>query len=170
MSYGTYTTTESVTFTVTHARYIGLKIGTDLKRMQRFYNQPNDYDIEQYEKEVIALLKDDYLEKIEYGFKDGNNVWKLALKYEARHGGIMLNDDDPGGIKPSIDISQCSFHSFLVTNIRWSNLTDDQQDQVYHEAGIAFRRYSGNEPFGKWMVNRGYSSGGRGVLRSDLYH
>ncbi len=56
MSYGTYTTTESVTFTVTHAQHIVSKIGTDLKRMQRFYHQPNDEKIAQYEKEVITLL------------------------------------------------------------------------------------------------------------------
>ena len=114
MSYGTYTTTHSETFTVTHAIYIAVKIGTDLKRMQRFYGKPSDTQIEDYEKEIIALLKGNYLDKIEYGYKTDNGAWGIALKYEARYGGVLIADDDPGRIRPNVDITRCHFHSFFI--------------------------------------------------------
>ena len=169
MSYGTYTTTDSVTFTVTHARHIAIKIGTDLKRMQRFYGNPSDNEITDYENEVIALLKGDYLESIEYGFKTSNGGWRIALKYEARHGGLLIADDDPGGIRPSVDIRGCQFHSFLFTNYKWANLSGEERERVYKEANVSLRRTVGNEPQGNWTVDRAYSAGGRGVQRSSLY-
>ena len=169
MSYGAYTTTESETFTVTNAVYIAVKIGTDLKRMQRFYGAPTDERIADYEKEATALLKGDYLQRIEYGFKSSSGIWRMALKYEARHGGVLIADDDPGGIRPLVQVSDCQFHSFLVTNHRWAALSQEEQDLVYNEADISFRRSEGIEPSGTWMVDRVYSSGGRGVQRSSLY-
>lgn len=169
MSYGTYTTTDSWTFTVTHARHIAIKIGTDLKRMQRFYGKPNDHQIANYEKEVMALLKEDYLDKIEYGFKTNDGLWRLALKYEARYGGILIADDDPGRINPGVNISGCHFHSFLVTNHKWALLSEEDQERVYKDAGVDFRRTEGDEPSGNWTVDRAYSAGGRGVQRSSAY-
>lgn len=168
MSQGTYTTTNSETFTVTHAIHIAIKIGTDLKRMQRFYGKPDDTRIDNYEKEAIALLKGDYLDRIEYGFKTNDGEWRIALKYEARQGGILIADDDPGGIRPSADITGCQFHSFLVTNQRWTTLSQADQELVYKEAGVSFRRTEGDEPLGEWTVDRVYSAGGRGVQRSSL--
>ena len=56
MSYS-YTFSETATFTITHARHIAAKVATDLKRMQRFYGEPSDIRIKNYETEVIELLK-----------------------------------------------------------------------------------------------------------------
>ena len=168
MSYGTYTTTGSETFTVTHARHIAIKIGTDLKRMQRFYGKPSDERITNYEREIVALLKRDYLDRIEYGFRI-NDWWRMALKYEARHGGVLIADDYPGGLRPGVDITGCQFHSFLVTNLRWSALSKEDRERVYKEADVNFRRTEGSEPQGNWTVDRVYSAGGRGVQRSSLY-
>ena len=169
MSQGTYTTTDSETFTVTHARHIAIKIGTDLKRMQRFYGRPNDKQITDYEKEVIALLKGDYIDRIEYGFKTSDGMWRMALKYEARQGGVLITDDSPGGIRPGVDVTGCQFHSFLVTNHRWASLSVEDRESVYKEADVSFRRKAGEEPSGNWMIDKVYSAGGRGVQRSSLY-
>ena len=166
MNYGTFTTSSSDTFTVTHAIHIAAKIGTDLKRMQRFYGQPTDAEIEAYEREVIALLKGDYLDKIEYGFKVKNGPWRIALKYEARYGGVLIADDNPGKIPIGADISRCKFHSCLIGNHKWQQLSDIQKDQVYKDAKISFRRVAGSEPEGNWMYDKTYSAGGRGVVRS----
>ena len=166
MNYGTFTTSSSDTFTVTHAIHIAVKIGTDLKRMQRFYKQPTDDEIKQYEREVIALLKGDYLDKIEYGFKAENGSWRIALKYEARYGGVLIADDNPGKIPIGADISRCKFHSFLIGNNKWHLLTDDEKEKVYENAEISFRRVGGIEPEGNWMYDKTYSAGGRGVVRS----
>ena len=170
MLYETYTTTESKTFTVTHARHIATKIGTDLKRLQRFYGEPIDGDIIEYEKEVIALLAGDYLDSIEYGFKrNHNNEWCVALKYEARSGGILISDDTPGRIPTGVNVGGCTFKSFLITNHKWSNLSLDRQNQIYADAKVSVTRTSGSEPDGNWKYDKTYSAGGRGVIRSSLY-
>ena len=164
----TYTTTHSTTFAVTHARHIAIKVGTDLKRLQRFYEMPTDAQIDDYEKEFVALLTGSYLDKIEYGFKTNGGVWRIALRYEARYGGVVIADDDPGKIRPSVDIRSCHFHSFLSTTYAWNELSDDDRDRVYKEAGVSFRRTSGSEPAGNWVSDKTYSAGGRGVERSSL--
>ena len=64
-----YTITEAQTFTVTHARHMAAKVAADLKRMQRLYGEPSDADIQEYEAEVITLLKDGYLGAVWYGFR-----------------------------------------------------------------------------------------------------
>jgi hypothetical protein len=57
---GSFTITETTTFTVTHARHLAAKVSTDLKRLQRFYGSPSDTEIAQYEEEAIELLKAGY--------------------------------------------------------------------------------------------------------------
>ena len=66
-----YTVTDAITFTVTHAWHLATKVGTDLKRLQRFYGVPSDGDIAEFEGELVGLLKGGYLGKIAYGFKRG---------------------------------------------------------------------------------------------------
>ncbi len=63
-----YTFAGSLTFSVTHARQIAAKVATDLKRLQRFYGQPSDGDINNYEYEVVTLLTAGYLGRVWYGF------------------------------------------------------------------------------------------------------
>nr|WP_246886778.1 hypothetical protein [Pseudomonas chlororaphis] len=49
------------------------KVATDLKRMQRFYGYPSDTWIEEYEAELVVLLKAGYLGEVTYGFKRGDD-------------------------------------------------------------------------------------------------
>ena len=72
MSYS-YSSSESQSFTITHAKKIAAKVATDLKRMQRFYNEPSDSRIEEYEEEITQFLKAGYLDKVSYGFKKNGN-------------------------------------------------------------------------------------------------
>ena len=169
MTYGTYTQTESTVFTVTHARHIAIKIGTDLKRIQRFYGKPDDHEIDQYEKEAIVLLKEDFMTRIAYGFKKGGE-WRLALQYEARTGGILIADNTPGRIPLNVDIRGCHFTSFLVTNYKWDRLSEEEQKEIYKVAGIEFWRELGEEPNSKdWRYDyKTYSAGGRGVIRKSI--
>ena len=98
-----FTITETTTFTVTHARHLATKVSADLKRMQRFYGQPSDVSIAQYETEVIELLKAGYLGTLTLGYKR-NGAWiEPTLRYTARDlAGSESTDDDPGRVRPGI--------------------------------------------------------------------
>ena len=161
-----FTQTES--FTITHARHIAAKVATDLLRFQRFYGRPSNTEIDAYEEELVALINQDYVRTVTYGFKrDGN--WVIALRYRARSGGILLVDDDPGKIRPGEDVASAAFTSFLVYNLNWSFLSHQQQERF--KATLPFQRSSGQEPGienGWWADDLTYSAGGHGLGRSTL--
>src|SRR4051812_14342051 len=110
-----FSVTDTVTFTVTHARHLASKVATDLKRLQRFYGAPSDLQIDQFDSELVELLKGGYLGKVEYGFKRGQNWIVPMLTYTARElAGTEGTDNDPGKVQPGADISGASFHSYLT--------------------------------------------------------
>jgi hypothetical protein len=169
MSY-TYVETATETFTITHARYIASKVGADLKRLQDFYQEPTDLRIANYETELAVLLKYDGLDNVIYGFQR-NNLWTdAALQYSARGGVLAGGDDDPGRVPRRIDVSGCTFRSFLTYNTRWFQFS--QSDRSAIEKELPFARGSVNEPTieggGIWSPDRAYSSAGRGVARSKI--
>ena len=164
-----YTFTETTTFTLTHARHIGAKVATDLKRVQRFYGEPSNYEISQFETEIIEVLKDGLLGTITYGYRR-NSVWiEPTLRYTARDlAGDSANDDDPGRIRPGADTSGATFCSCLSYGPAWCLLTNAQQQEF--EKRLPFRRVLATEPGvnGYWIVDRTYSSGGRAVDRASV--
>jgi hypothetical protein len=168
MSYS-YTTTDSVTFTVTHARHMAAKVATDLKRMQRFYGSPSDADIATYETEVTELLKAGFLGTVTYGFWKNDNWIEPTLRYTAHDlAGMSANDDDPGKIRASANTTGASFYSFLTHSPAWSNLSPAEKDAF--KKSLPFYRSSGSEPgvSGYLEQDRTYSSGGRALNRSTV--
>lgn len=160
--------TQSTSFTVVHARHMAAKVATDLLRFQRFYGKPSNSEINAYEAELIALLKEDYLRAITYGFKR-NGKWVEALRYRGLSGGVLVADDDPGKLRPGADVSGCPFTSFLEYNDRWFALTDAERQQF--RKPLPFQRSSGTEPgieAGYWSEDLTYSAAGRGVSRSVI--
>lgn len=168
MSYS-FAVTESLTFTVTHARHMAAKVATDLVRMQRFYGFPSDAGIDAYETEVIALLKAGYLGRVWYGFKRDGSCIEPTIKYTARdlYNGSAA-DDDPGKIRPGADVSGASFYSFLTYSAAWDNLTARERDAF--EKSLPFYRSNGTEPpvYGYLLPDRIYSSGGRALDRASV--
>lgn len=161
----TYTQTE--TFTVTHAKHIASKVATDLLRLQRFYGSPSDAQINEYEEELVALLKGDYLKEVTYGFKR-NGYWVEALRYHALPGGNLTNDD-PGRILPGVNVSGATFGSYLIHNSRWHALT--QAQRTAFSAALSIDRGHGTEPqleSGTWSTGLTYSAGGQGIGRSTI--
>lgn len=165
-----YTYTAAETFTVTHARYIAAKVAADLSRFRRFYGSPSEQQINNFETELTELLKDDYLDSVTYGFKrNDTDNWVEALRYYALPGGTLIGDDDPGKIKPGVDLSNTHFSSYLIRNKRWHNLTQSQRDAF--EARLPIKRVGAIEPqleSGMWSHGHIYSSGGRGIGRSTI--
>ena len=98
---GSFTVTNEVTFTATHARHLASKVSADLKRMQRFYSQPSDIWIAQHETEQIELLKNGYLDTMTHGFQRDGKWVEPTLRYKTQDlNGMQSADDDPGKIRP----------------------------------------------------------------------
>ena len=167
--FDTYTITESATFTVTHARHMAAKVATDLKRMQRLYNLPNDANIDAYEAEVVALLKAGYLGTVWYGFQRYGSWIEPTIKYTARDlNSASATDDDPGRIRRGANVSGASFCSFLTYSPAWNNLSTYEQDAF--KRSLPFYRSGAAEPVvdGYLSYDRIYSSGGRALDRSSV--
>ncbi|MBD77338.1 MAG: hypothetical protein CL840_00190 [Crocinitomicaceae bacterium] len=164
-----YTSSESQSFTITHARKIAVKVATDLKRMQRFYGYPSDSAIQGYEEEIVQFLKQGYLKKVSYGFQKNDEWIEPSLHFEAKDlGGFTSTDDDPGRIKPGADISGASFYSYLTYNNEWWKLTSAERETF--EEGLPFQRGSANEPGvnGYLSQDKTYAAGARAVVRSTV--
>lgn len=164
--------TATETRTKTHARHVAAKIAGDLKRLQRFYGEgriPSDADIENYQEELIILLKDGYLGEVSYGFKR-NGRWVEALKYTPTGGGDISSD--PGGLlyDKFLNLEGAVFGSFLCYSEQWYRLSYEDQSEVI--AQLPFPRTEGDEPGlerGSWVLgSRQYTSGEIGVRRSGI--
>ncbi len=166
---GSFTVTNEVTFTATHAKHLACKVSADLKRMQRFYVQPTDTRIADYETELIELLKCGYLDTVTIGFKRDGNWIEPTLRYKARDLGSMQSvDEDPGKVRPGADVSGASFYSFATYTNKWDELTSVERDAF--KKRMPFYRGSADEPgvSGYLESDRTYSSGGKALNRSTV--
>lgn len=165
-----YTATGTDTFTITHARYIASKVATDLKRFQRFYEGvPSDGTIDSYEAELVGLLKHDAIDYVVYGFQR-NSLWTPAsVRYRALPGGSLLADDDPGKIRPGIDVGGARFTSFLSYSSAWFAIPEAERERIAQ--GLPFQRTTMTTPGlerGAWIDDLSYAAGGRGLGRSSV--
>lgn len=164
-----YTYNETQTFTITHARHLAAKIATDLKRMQRFYGEPGDSQINDYETEIIELLKNGYLRKVSYGFMKEGNFIEPTLNYTAQELRQFNSvDDDPGKVRPGANIDGASFYSFLTYSDAWFNLSLEERNRFKNS--LPFNRSTASEPGinGYLHQDRTYSSGGKSLSRSTV--
>ncbi len=164
-----YTTTNSITFTVTHARHLAAKVAADLKRMQRFYGLPTDAKIASFEAEITILLREGYLDKVTYGFKKDGDWIIPTLRYTAKQLLTGLADDDPGRIGPGASIEGATFYSFLTYSSAWHKLSPSQQEAV--ETALPWKRGTAVEPQvhgGYFIDDKTYSSGGLSLGRSSI--
>lgn len=167
MSYS-FTATETKTFTLTHARHLSAKVAADLKRLQRLYGNISDERITQFEGEATELLRQGYLESVTYGFKRNGNWIEPAMRYTANELANGSTDDDPGRVRPGIDISGATFHSYLTHNAAWWSLTPDQRAAI--EGQLPLQRTVQTEPQvdGYFADDKTYSSGGRSLGRASV--
>lgn len=168
MSYS-FTSTETTTFTITHARHMAAKVATDLKRIQRLYGSPNDAAIADYESEVIELLKGGYLRTVSYGFRRNGEWIEPMVRYTARElAGASVSDDDPGRIRAGANIDGASFYSYLTHSDAWDRLTETERDTC--RGRLPIKRGGAPEPTvnGYLTSDRTYSSGGRALDRVSV--
>ena len=168
---GSYTTSGTIsnTFTIVHAKHIASKVATDLLRFKRFYGSPSDEWINLYEAELIVLLKYDAVDTVIYGFQR-NGLWtRASAKYIALPGGSIHADDDPGKIRPGLDVQNAHFTSYLTYSFRFWDRSATEQANI--ESELPFRRGIGSTSgleTGYWANDRNYLAGGRGLGRSTV--
>ncbi|HEY3923557.1 MAG TPA: hypothetical protein VGL75_03285 [Acidothermaceae bacterium] len=161
--------TMSNTFTITHARYITSKIAADLRQLRLFYGSPSDQQVDDYAEEAALLLRDGYLERVDYGFRsvgaNGESKWLLVLRYIAKNGAIA--DDYSGRIPARVNVGGATFWSFLTYTAPFFGLSNSDRARV--KAALPIERTSGREAEfvnGSWSGDRSYSSAEHGVARS----
>ncbi len=168
MSYSN-TITEVTTFTLTHARHLGAKVATDLKRIQRFYGGPTDSHIALYEAEITEMLKAGYLGSVTYGYRRDGKFIVPTLKYTAQDLlGSSAADDDPGRVRPGADVANAAFGSYMTYSAAWNRLSASEKAEF--EKRLPFPRTTSDEPgvLGYLSDDRVYSSGGRALNRQSL--
>lgn len=162
-----YTTTTA--FTVTHARNMASKVATDLKRIQRYYGEPSDDRIREFEEELIELLRYGYLGTVKYGYKrDGQWIVPTVGYTSVDLAGLGSDDDDPGKIRAGADISGAVFYSYLTYSAKWDGLTSEQKSSFKNN--LPFVRGGASEPGvnGYFVPDKTYSSGGQALGRSSV--
>lgn len=162
----TATATKTATFTITDARYVGAKIGADLRFLNSLYGRPSLATIGDFAEEAALLLRDGYLRTVDYGFQDPDtNSWKLRLRYTATTGGYLLNDR-PGKLPTRAAVTGHPFLSYLTYSAAFHALTAAQQDMI--RDALPVRREGADEPvtgFGTSQSGHGYGRNGAGVTR-----
>ena len=169
MSMSSYTVSDTITFTLTHARHIAAKIATDLKRLQRFYGSPSDTSIAEFEAEAIELMKAGYLGTLTYGFRRDDKWIEPTLRYTSRDlFGATANDNDPGRVRPGADITGARFHSYLTYSTAWERLSAAEQDTFKRR--LPFYRSGAPEPSidGYFVSDLTYAAGGRAFDRASV--
>lgn len=168
MSYS-FTQSDSITFTATHAKHMSAKVSADLKRLQRLYGKPSDIDIADYDAEIVELLKGGYLGTVTYGFRRDGNWIEPTIRYTAQDlAGASANDDDPGRVRPGADISGATFYSYLTYSSAWDQLSAEEKNTIKKQ--LPFQRGSADAPSvsGYFSNDRTYSSGGRALNRASV--
>lgn len=163
-----FTLTRSESFTVTHARPLGAKVATDLKRMQRLYGSPSDTDIADFEAEIIEFLKKGYLGTVTYGYRRDGNWIEPTLRYTARDLDGTAANDDPGKVRPGANIDGANFYSYMTYSAAYNALLDAEREAF--RKGLPFTRGGAPEPGvnGYLTDDRTYSSGSRALNRASV--
>jgi hypothetical protein len=134
----TSTITRTATFTVTSARYITSKIAADLRSMNRLYGSPPLAEIDDYAEEAALLLRDGFLERVDYGLRrqtrSGDWTWVLRLRYVVTPTG-GLEDANPGGMPAYADTVNAAWYSYLVKSAAFHQLIPEEQ--VAAEAALS---------------------------------
>jgi hypothetical protein len=148
---------------------IASKVAVDLLRFQRFYGAPDDELIDKYEKEITELLRHDVVKEVVYGFKRNGRWTEAAIRYRALQGGGLNANDDPGKIRPNLDVANAHFTSFLTYNAQWGTLSQSEKDSI--RAACPFQRTTANTPdleCGFWINDHTYTAANRGLARSSV--
>lgn len=164
--------TRTVTFSATSARYLTSKIAADLRTMNRAYGFPTLQQVDEFADEAAQLMLDGYLNWVEYGLRrptsTGGMEWVLQLRYTVNSNGV-LTDDHPGGVPLTAPTEGVTFYSYLDHSSAFDALPAAQRAQI--KAGLPVQRTSAPEtPRAGGVVNgsRAYSRDGVSLARETF--
>lgn len=165
----TISLTRSAAHTITDARYVGAKVGADLRQMNILYGRPDLSTIDDFVEEIAILLNGGHLGTVDFGFHDTDtDAWKLRLRYRATTGGQLV-DSRPGSLPREADVSGLPFLSFLTYSLGFHQLPQVERDKI--KRSLPFTRTPDTEPSAYAGTSRsggGYGRSGIGVDR-DIY-
>jgi hypothetical protein len=160
----TFSLVHSDSFSITDARHVASKVGSDLRNLNSVYGSPALGTIDNYVDEVAQLLKAGYLNTVDYGFKSGDG-WKLRLRYTATIGG-QLRDDTPGRLPYDAPVNGLPFYSYLRYSPAFHGLASAEQRAL--KATLPVPRSGAEEPClggGRYGTSASYARNGQGVGR-----
>lgn len=163
--------TRSVTesFSLTHAKYLASKVTSDMLRCQQNYGRPTDSEINNYGTELAILMRDDYVEKYEFGFESGGKRI-LSWSYTVTSAGIGTNDDRPGRILSNVEVSGASMFNYMTPSAKWRNLPANEKARI--KEGLPIQRVGAEPPAdgnGYWKSDLNYvSSAGTALGRKSF--
>lgn len=165
----TYSYTLTETFNVTHARKLAAKVVADLHQCNRLYGKgPSAVAVADYEQELVALLAGGYIASYEFGFCTSNDRRVVSWKYTPSATGD-LEGGRSGGLFATADVTNASFFNYLITNSRWSALSEADKEKVRGQHSV--QRVSCDPPVdgsGYWATSRAYAAGGVSVTRQEF--
>jgi hypothetical protein len=166
MNIGTYSATESQTFTIADAKYLASRIEAGLTYLRLYCGQLSEQKVKELTLEAAILLKAGILEKVIYGYKKDGDV-KYALVYKVNNlGQIEAENEDSTSINPPTGMEGSSWFSFLT---RRSNPKLTQSDLERIQQILPIQRSNGEEPSminGSYGQHNSYSRNGYGMTRS----
>lgn len=164
------TRTAAESFTLTQAKHLASKVTADMRRCQQLYGNPSDPNINDYGTEIALKLRDKYLATYEFGWvRKADDERVLTWRYSVNTAGTLTNDDRPGRIVAGINISGCSFRTYMNHTSAWWSLT--VAERVAYEAMMPIDRTAGPEygsSLGAWHSDLTYSSTGVAMVRQTF--
>ncbi|HTA98156.1 MAG TPA: hypothetical protein VK730_11005 [Solirubrobacteraceae bacterium] len=162
---GSYSYSESESFTIAHARHISSRVAADMRQMSRYYGYPDESHIDNLLEELAQYLVAGFLGTFEIGFKrDGRRLFSLF--YEVLADG-SLSDSRGGGVPAGIDIAGAKSFNHLRQSEAFFSMSQDKREAF--RAKLPVQRVFGEAPVdgnGCWITeDRSYAAGGTGLRR-----
>jgi hypothetical protein len=163
-----YSYTISETFTLTDAKRLAGKVIADMHQCRRFYGDPPDDHISEFQEELVVLLAGRYVTSYEFGYKTSDERRVVSWRYHVTPAGD-LERGRSGGLIATADVSRARWFNFLTTSTAWADLTPEDRRTV--DAKHPISRTVGEPPTdgsGRWVSDRAYASGGVAVQREEF--
>jgi hypothetical protein len=164
------TRTAVESFTLTQAKYLTSKVATDMRRCQQLYGKPSDPGINDYGTELALMLRDEYVASYEFGWvRVADDERVLTWRYSVTSAGTLSSDDRPGRIVAGVNVTGCSFRTYMSYTAAWWSLIEERR--IAYRESMPIDRNPAREygsSLGVWHTDLTYSSTGVAMVRHNF--